>query len=245
MGQPRGPAPCGSTPATAAPASAAATWRTRRSARRGRSASGCGTPTARRTRCPRAGRDAGALPGQRARRADRRGRRIGAASRGYDWLLGVGDLNGDRRPDLVARARPTGTLYLLPGPGRASARRRLRHRLRGLRPRRLSAGGQRAAAGRWPAPASAPARPGGLVGVAHPDGAAPRATAPSRCAAPGPGAAGSRRSAAGRRRARPRSRPPRRAGRPGVASGSVTPASSGPGGSYGTNASGWPSTTAP
>lgn len=43
------------------------------------------------------------------------GRRIDRVSRAYDWLLAVGDLNGDRRPDLVARTKATGKLWLLPG----------------------------------------------------------------------------------------------------------------------------------
>jgi hypothetical protein len=44
-----------------------------------------------------------------------RGTRIDVVSRGYDWLLAVGDLDGDRRPDLVARTRTTGKLWVLPG----------------------------------------------------------------------------------------------------------------------------------
>jgi hypothetical protein len=34
---------------------------------------------------------------------------------GYDRLLGAGDLTGDGRPDLLARARRSGTAYILPG----------------------------------------------------------------------------------------------------------------------------------
>jgi hypothetical protein len=43
------------------------------------------------------------------------GRRIGSVGSTYDWLLSAGDLNGDRRPDLVARTRATGRLWMLPG----------------------------------------------------------------------------------------------------------------------------------
>jgi hypothetical protein len=35
--------------------------------------------------------------------------------RRYDWVRGLGDLDGDERADLVVRARGTGDLYLLPG----------------------------------------------------------------------------------------------------------------------------------
>jgi hypothetical protein len=34
---------------------------------------------------------------------------------GYDQLLGAGDLTGDLRPDLLARSRRTGTVFILPG----------------------------------------------------------------------------------------------------------------------------------
>ncbi|HYO38267.1 MAG TPA: FG-GAP-like repeat-containing protein [Nocardioidaceae bacterium] len=44
-----------------------------------------------------------------------RGRVLGSVGSSYDWLLSAGDLNGDGRPDLVARARATGTLWTLPG----------------------------------------------------------------------------------------------------------------------------------
>ncbi|MEO5711524.1 MAG: FG-GAP-like repeat-containing protein [Nocardioidaceae bacterium] len=43
------------------------------------------------------------------------GSAVGSLTRGYDWLLSVGDVNGDRRPDLLVRAASTGTLWLLPG----------------------------------------------------------------------------------------------------------------------------------
>jgi hypothetical protein len=34
---------------------------------------------------------------------------------GYNALIGAGDLTGDGRPDLLARARLTGTAFILPG----------------------------------------------------------------------------------------------------------------------------------
>jgi hypothetical protein len=34
---------------------------------------------------------------------------------GYDRVIGVGDMTGDGRPDLVARAASTGMLWLFPG----------------------------------------------------------------------------------------------------------------------------------
>ena len=43
------------------------------------------------------------------------GTTIGSLARGYDWMLSVGDVNGDRRQDLLVRAASTGTLWLLPG----------------------------------------------------------------------------------------------------------------------------------
>jgi hypothetical protein len=43
--------------------------------------------------------------------------RIGGAARRYDWIRGVGDANGDGHPDVVARQRSNGTLWLLPGNG--------------------------------------------------------------------------------------------------------------------------------
>jgi hypothetical protein len=38
--------------------------------------------------------------------------------RNYDRVVAVGDANRDGRPDLVARARETGRLWLLPGSSR-------------------------------------------------------------------------------------------------------------------------------
>ena len=43
------------------------------------------------------------------------GRRIGFVGRPYDWVVAAGDLTGDGRTDLVARASATGRLWTLPG----------------------------------------------------------------------------------------------------------------------------------
>ena len=43
------------------------------------------------------------------------GTRIGALSSAYDWLLSVGNVSGDGRPDLLVRGRSSGTLYVLRG----------------------------------------------------------------------------------------------------------------------------------
>jgi hypothetical protein len=43
------------------------------------------------------------------------GTRIGSAGRNYDWVVAVGDITGDHRPDLVARAAVTHRMWLLPG----------------------------------------------------------------------------------------------------------------------------------
>ncbi|MEP7088630.1 MAG: FG-GAP-like repeat-containing protein [Nocardioidaceae bacterium] len=40
---------------------------------------------------------------------------LGTVGRTYDWLLAVGDVSGDGRPDLIGRSRATGRLWLLPG----------------------------------------------------------------------------------------------------------------------------------
>jgi hypothetical protein len=41
------------------------------------------------------------------------GRRVGSGLHAYDWLVGLGDLDGDRRSDLIVRSN--GSLYLMPG----------------------------------------------------------------------------------------------------------------------------------
>jgi N-acetylmuramoyl-L-alanine amidase/FG-GAP-like repeat len=51
------------------------------------------------------------------------GHRIGSL-RGYDWLIGVGDVTGDRRADLVGRSASTGRLWLLPGRNKSFGHRR-------------------------------------------------------------------------------------------------------------------------
>jgi N-acetylmuramoyl-L-alanine amidase/FG-GAP-like repeat len=51
------------------------------------------------------------------------GTKIGSLTSGYDWLVSVGDLSGDGRPDLLVRGRSSGTLYLLRGTGTGLAAR--------------------------------------------------------------------------------------------------------------------------
>jgi len=43
------------------------------------------------------------------------GRQVGSGARRYDWFLGQGDVDGDGRADILARARKSGKLWLLPG----------------------------------------------------------------------------------------------------------------------------------
>jgi hypothetical protein len=50
---------------------------------------------------------------------------IGSVASGYDWLLAAGDVNGDRRQDLLAREAGTGRLWLLPGTSSSFGARRL------------------------------------------------------------------------------------------------------------------------
>jgi hypothetical protein len=56
------------------------------------------------------------------------GRRIGTVGRIYDWVIAVGDVTGDGRPDLVARSRATTRLWVLPGSSRGFVSR---HRFAG------------------------------------------------------------------------------------------------------------------
>jgi N-acetylmuramoyl-L-alanine amidase/FG-GAP-like repeat len=53
------------------------------------------------------------------------GWRAGSVRSRLDWLIAVGDLNGDGRADLVGRARATGKLWLLPSRATGFASRRL------------------------------------------------------------------------------------------------------------------------
>lgn len=54
---------------------------------------------------------------------------VATGLRRYDWVRGLGDVDGDGRADLVVRSRTSGSLYLLPG------------RTTGFAPRRLMATG--------------------------------------------------------------------------------------------------------
>jgi len=51
------------------------------------------------------------------------GTKVGSLGSSYDWLVSVGDLSGDGRPDLLVRGRSSGTLYLLRGTGTGFAAR--------------------------------------------------------------------------------------------------------------------------
>ena len=51
--------------------------------------------------------------------------KVGAGTKGYDWLQSVGDATGDGRPDVVARESATGKLWLLPGTRKGFGLRRL------------------------------------------------------------------------------------------------------------------------
>ncbi|HSE09393.1 MAG TPA: FG-GAP-like repeat-containing protein [Nocardioidaceae bacterium] len=50
---------------------------------------------------------------------------VGKGTNGYDWLQSVGDATGDSRPDVIARERATGKLWLLPGTRKGFGVRRL------------------------------------------------------------------------------------------------------------------------
>jgi hypothetical protein len=43
------------------------------------------------------------------------GRQVGTAAKAYDWMLGIGDLDGDGRSDVLVRTRSDGRLWMLPG----------------------------------------------------------------------------------------------------------------------------------
>ena len=45
------------------------------------------------------------------------GSKVGSGAARYDWVQGVGDADGDGDPDLIARVRSTGDLWLLPKQG--------------------------------------------------------------------------------------------------------------------------------
>jgi N-acetylmuramoyl-L-alanine amidase/FG-GAP-like repeat len=51
--------------------------------------------------------------------------KVGGGANAYDWLQSFGDLDGDGRPDLLARERATGKLWLLPRTGTGFGVRRL------------------------------------------------------------------------------------------------------------------------
>jgi hypothetical protein len=42
-------------------------------------------------------------------------RQVADHLRRYDWVVGLGDLDGNGRADVLARRRTTGRLFLLPG----------------------------------------------------------------------------------------------------------------------------------
>lgn len=50
---------------------------------------------------------------------------VGDGAARYDWLRGLGDVDGDDRADLVGRQRSTGKLWLLPGTRKGFGERRL------------------------------------------------------------------------------------------------------------------------
>ena len=52
------------------------------------------------------------------------GRKVLENAGRYDWFLALGDVDGNGRPDIVARARATGQLWLLPGNRQGLAPRR-------------------------------------------------------------------------------------------------------------------------
>ena len=89
-------------------------------ARSTRSGSGSGTRPRHRARCSRR-RTARSCP---TSGRDSRPRSAASAARTYDWVVGPGDVDGDKVPDLIVREKATGYLWLIPGTGSGFGTRR-------------------------------------------------------------------------------------------------------------------------